>query len=410
MKTRQPRWGRLRAMAPAVTLWAALAVALPATMSAPAGAQPAPGAHAYVLGPLDVLEISVWGHPDLTRVVAVRPDGKISLPIVGDVQAAGLSVARLMSTIAQAYAQYIKNPQVTVIVREFRRISASVLGQIARPGTYQLHPEATLLDLLSASGGPTEVASRSAQLLRPQQPPVTVDLDRVLAGDQEANLVLRGGETLVVSEDLVNIVNIMGQVARPGRYRIKGDLRVMDALLLAGGLTEKASLTEARLVRGRDTRPLHLDALLLRQEMAHNTPLQAGDVLFIPEEINNIIYILGDVNRPGAFPVKDEPTLLQVLAMAGGPVQRGVATAKTVNIVRRGGSNTERLLAQAGKVESLPNGGLLVTVEMRALMEPAGPARTLTVKPGDVVVVPQSGLSGFQSILSILSGIVGVFR
>lgn len=393
----------------------ALAATLVFLVSLPIRAQSPPtpsGGSAYVLGPGDVLEVSVWGYADLTRVVAVRPDGKISLPIVGDVRASGLAVDRLTRVLTQAFAQYIKNPQVSVIVKEFRRISVSILGQVARPGTYLLRPDARLLDLLSAAGGLTEVAASQAQLLAPERQPLVINLDRVLAGDKEANLALRGGETLVVPEDLVNIVNVTGQVARPGRYRLKGEMRVLDALLLAGGLTEKASLTDSRLVRGAtETRSLNLDALLLRQDMTHNITLQPGDSLFISEELNNKIYVLGDVTNPGAFPVKDEPTLLQALAMAGGPVQRGPATAKTIHIVRRGGNtDTQQIVASAGKVEPLPNGGLLVTVELQSLMQPTGLARNLTVRPGDVIVVPQTSLSGLQFVINILSGIFWIFR
>jgi polysaccharide export outer membrane protein len=363
----------------------------------------------YILGPGDVLEVSVWGYPDLTRTVAVRPDGRVSLPLAGEVHAAGLSVAQLTRVLTRAYAEYIREPQVTVIVKEFRRIRASALGQVARPGTYVLAPGSRLLDLLSEAGGLTEAAAPQGQLLVAGRSPQPVDLQKVLAGDATANLVLLGGETLVVPEDLTNIVNVLGEVQRPGRYRLKGEVRVLDVLLMAGGLTEKASLGGARLVRAsRETVALHLDALLLRQEMGHNLPLAPGDTLFIPEELNTRIYVLGDVNSPGAFPVRGPVTLLQAIAMAGGPVQRGAATARTVHIVRRNGAADQ--VVAGGRVERLPNGGTLVSVELAALMQPAGAAREIAVLPGDVVVIPQSQLSGLQVILSILSGILGLFR
>ncbi|MDQ7828504.1 MAG: SLBB domain-containing protein [Armatimonadota bacterium] len=363
----------------------------------------------YILGPGDLLEVSVWGYPDLTRTVAVRPDGRVSLPLVGEVRAAGLSVAQLTRVLTRAYAEYIREPQVTVIVKEFRRIRASALGQVERPGTYVLAPGSRLLDLLSEAGGLTEAAAPQGQLLVAGRPPKPVDLQKVLAGDATANLVLLGGETLVVPEDLTNIVNVLGEVQRPGRYRLKGEVRVLDALLMAGGLTEKASLGGARLVRAsRETVALHLDALLLRQEMGHNLPLAPGDTLFIPEELNTRIYVLGDVNSPGAFPVRGPVTLLQAIAMAGGPVQRGAATARAVHIVRRNGGGDQ--VVAGGRVERLPNGGTLVSVELAALMQPAGAAREIAVLPGDVVVIPQSQLSGLQVILSILSGILGLFR
>lgn len=447
---------------------------------------------AYRLGPEDVLEVSVWGYPDLTRIVAVRPDGKITVPVVGAISAAGVSVEDLTRALTRAYAAYIINPHVTVIVKEFRKIRVSVLGQVARPGSYALPPGsrvleaisaaggivngafvkevrliranrqivmlpteallraqaqhnpelrggetivvpevlkltvsvvgqvnrpgsydllpgARLLDLVSAAGGVTEVAAlKEAQLVRAGDPPVVVDLERLLAGDLQANVVLQGGETLVVREDLVNLVNVSGEVARPGRYRLKGEMRVLDVLLVAGGLTERASVMDARLVRvTREAHPLHLDGLLLRQEMSHNITLQPGDTLFIPEETNNKIYVLGDVARPGMFVLKGDVMVLQAIAMAGGVNQRGVATAKTANIVRRKGTEEQRL-ASTAKVEPLPNGGTLITLDIQALH--AGDVRRdVALKPGDVLVVPQSGLSGLQVILNILSGILSTW-
>jgi polysaccharide export outer membrane protein len=370
-----------------------------------------PRAGGYVLGPGDVLEVSVWGYPDLTRQVEVRPDGKISLPIVGTVTAGGFSVEQLVVALTRAYAGFINNPRVAVIVKEFRKIRVGALGQLQRPGSYDLPPGARLLDLIVAAGGLTEAALlKEARLLRPGAPPTAVDLERVLAGDPDANVLLRGGETLVVSEDLVNIVSVLGEVARPGRYRLRGEMRVLDALLLAGGLTEKAAISQARLIHAsRETQPLNLDRLLLRQEMDNNIPLRAGDTLLIPEETNNKIYVLGDVNRPGMFPIKGEVTLLQALAMAGGPVQRSFGTAQSAHIVRRNGDGRPQLASASATVQALPNGGVLISVNLQALLRGADKSADMVVQPGDVVVVPQSGLAGLSLILNILSGILGVF-
>lgn len=390
-----------RALAPLVLLLT-LAAGIPAL------GQPHLGG--YILGAGDTLEISVFGYPDLTRQVVVRPDGKISLPLVGSVAAADLSVEQLAQVLTRAYAAYINGPRVAVIVKEFRKIRVGALGQIQRPGTYDLSPGSRLLDLIAAAGGLTEVALlKEARLLRPGAPPVTVDLERVLAGDPEANLPLRGGETLVVSEDLVNLVSVLGEVARPGRYRLKGDMRVLDALLLAGGLTEKAAIGQARLIRAsRETQQLNLDRLLLRQEMDNNIRLAAGDTILVPEEINNKIYVLGDVVRPGVYPIKGEVTLLQALAIAGGPVQRSIGTAQSAHIVRRNG-DLPQLASASGSVERLPNGGLLISVNLQTLLRGADRSTDVVVQPGDVLVVPQSGLAGLSLILNILSGILGVF-
>lgn len=370
----------------------------------------------YVLGPEDVIEVSVWGYPDLTKVIIVLPDGKITLPLVGAVAAAGQRVEQLTRALQRAYSVYVINPNVTVIVKEFRRVRVSVLGQVVRPGAYTLSPGSGIVDAISAAGGTTEVAAMTeVRLLRSGAQATIVNLERLLAGDEQANVALRGGETIVVPEDLVNLVNVIGEVVRPGRYRLKSEMRVLDALLAAGGLTQRASVTQARLVHvSRESQPLHLDTLLLRQDMSRNTPLKPGDTLFIPEEIDNKIYVLGDVNRPGVYEVKGDMTVLQALATAGGPVQRGAATAKLAQIVRRNGG-PDRTVVAAGpstaiKVEALPNGGALLSIDLRSLMSNSAAAQAVVVQVGDVMVVPQNGLNSVQLILSILSGILGFAR
>lgn len=364
----------------------------------------------YTLGPEDVLEVLVLGHPDLTRIIIVRPDGKIALPLVGTVTAAGLTVERLTQILTRAYAVYIRNPQVTVIVREFRKIRVSVLGRVSRPGTHALPPGSSVLEAMSMAGGPAEDADlRHAQLLRPGAPPLTVDLEQALAGDPAANVALQGGETLVVPEDLVNLVNVIGEVARPGRYRLKGGMRVLDVLLLAGGLTARASVAQARLVRGPgEGQPLFLDSLLLRQDMSRNIEMRAGDALIIPEETNNKIYVLGDVNSPGAFELKGVITVVQAIALAGGAVERGVGTAGTAYILRRRGS-ADAAPIPGGTAEPLPGNGTLITVNLRAALQ-GDVSRTIVVQPGDVLVVPQTGLGSLQVFLNILLGLRAISR
>ncbi len=363
----------------------------------------------YVLGSGDVLEISVWGYPDLTRQVQIGPNGKVALPMIGTISTNGISIQQLNDLITKAYAEYIINPRILISIREFRKVHASTLGQVARPGAYEFPQGAHLLDLIAAAGGLTDAAAlNKAQVLRANQPPVVIDLTRVMAGDSGLNMLLTDGTTLVVPEDLSSFVSVQGEVARPGRYRLKGEVRVLDALLMAGGLTDKASIAHASLVREANKQePLELDALLLRQDMSRNIALQPGDVLFIPEEINNKIYVIGDVKNPGVFTMKGHLTLLQAIAMAGGPEQRGFATARAAYVVRRHGNGSQEIQAGVGRVEALPNGGQLITADLPAVMH--DPSKDMSIEPGDVLVLPQSTGGGLQVITNILAGIASIF-
>lgn len=113
----------------------------------------------YVMGSGDVLHISVWKDPGLDRTVTVRPDGMISFPLVNDVQATGLTPMQLQAGIAEKLKKYIAMPVVSVVVKEIHSFTVSVLGNVTKPGSYELKGEATVLDVLAQAGGLNKFAS-----------------------------------------------------------------------------------------------------------------------------------------------------------------------------------------------------------------------------------------------------------
>lgn len=131
------------------------AKAAPQTQTATA---PAPNDPDYKIGPLDVLRIDVWKEAEISRVVPVRPDGKISLPLVNDVEAAGLTAMQLSAVISNGLKAYITNPQVTVSVNEINSRRVYVTGEVTRPGAVPLLPNMTALQALSSTGGFTQFA------------------------------------------------------------------------------------------------------------------------------------------------------------------------------------------------------------------------------------------------------------
>ncbi len=160
----------------------------------------------YLLGPGDLLQIGVWGHEDLAAIVEVRPDGKISFPLVGDLIAEGLSPTALKSNLSQALAQYVKDPQVTVIVKEFRPLRVSVLGRVERPGQYPLKNGSRLMDALAAAGGPKERAAlqnvriyQSGEVSNPTQLKLGKE-GLLFEGDIRENPLLAGDDIVFVPE------------------------------------------------------------------------------------------------------------------------------------------------------------------------------------------------------------------
>jgi polysaccharide biosynthesis/export protein len=157
----------------------------------------------YVIGGQDVLDISVWKEADLTRSVPVRPDGKISLPLLNDVQAAGLTPTQLASQITESLKKFVTNPQVTVIVSAINSQRVYILGEVNRAGAYPLLPQMTVLQALSSAGGFTQFAnSKKIYVMRSEngkQEKYPFNYNDVIKGKQsDQNIVLKAGDTIVI--------------------------------------------------------------------------------------------------------------------------------------------------------------------------------------------------------------------
>jgi len=156
----------------------------------------------YRIGREDVLEVVVWREPDLSRVVPVRPDGRISLPLAGEVEAAGRTPAELQASLAKTYAGWIQDATVAVVVREVNGPRVYVLGEVARPGGFPLRGPLTVVQAIALAGGRTEFASRNLQLLRSKPDGSTerteVAFDELVKGEGKGGLWLRSGDVLYV--------------------------------------------------------------------------------------------------------------------------------------------------------------------------------------------------------------------
>jgi polysaccharide biosynthesis/export protein len=157
----------------------------------------------YVIGAQDVLDVSVWKEPEVSRVVPVRPDGKISLPLLNDVQAAGLNPGQLAAQITESLKKFLTNPQVTVIVTTINSQRVYILGEVSRPGAFPLLPNMTVLQALSSAGGFTQFArEKSIYVLRNEdgkQAKHPFNYKKVISGDNsDQNIVLKAGDTIVV--------------------------------------------------------------------------------------------------------------------------------------------------------------------------------------------------------------------
>lgn len=158
----------------------------------------------YVIGSEDVLAVNIWKEPEMSKIVPVRPDGKITLPLIGDIQASGLTPRALQTTIASGLRSYVSNPEVTVIVQEVKSQKFNIIGEIAKPGSYPLLDPMSVLDAIAVGGGLRDFAkSGRIYVLRAQSDGTHAkfpfDYKQVIKGKKlSENIQLRPGDTIVV--------------------------------------------------------------------------------------------------------------------------------------------------------------------------------------------------------------------
>ena len=241
-----------------------------------------PPAHAddYIIGPGDVLRITVYDNNDLETVTRVSDTGAIILPLLGQVNVNRLSISQASTKIAGLYSDgYIVNPQVSIFVQEFRSKKVIVLGQVNKPGLIELSGPTTLLELLSKAGGLAPDYGQIATIKRTtdgKSESIKIDLQALTqGGDMRQNVSIREGDTLYITK--AGMCYVTGEVNQPDGYRCDGDSTVLKLITLAGGFSGKASRSSVRIIRIIDGKKK------IYKDVPMETPVQAEDVIVVPE-------------------------------------------------------------------------------------------------------------------------------
>jgi polysaccharide export outer membrane protein len=156
----------------------------------------------YYIGPEDILDILVWKNPELSRTVPVRPDGKVSLPLVNDIQAAGLTPTELREQLTKRLGEYVPAAEVAVIVREVHSVKVAVVGAVRVPGRYEVNSPATVLEMIAQAQGLTEFASKDRIVVIRQtaagRERIPFNYRRVADGSEKDNFFVQAGDIIVV--------------------------------------------------------------------------------------------------------------------------------------------------------------------------------------------------------------------
>ena len=241
----------------------------------------------YVVGAQDVLTVTVFNEPQLSGRFRVENDGQFNYPFLGRLQAGGSTLAEIAAVVKTKLADgYVRDPQVTVDVEQFRSQNVFVMGEVRAPGRFTLTGSVTLVEALAQAGSVAPTAGNEVLILRPRQPtgesptlPDTadadvqrVDLRDIQAGKLAANVTIRDGDTIFVPK--AQRFYVTGHVRSPGAYNLEPNLTVLQAISLAGGLTERGSDSRVRILRDKkefDAKPTDSvqanDTIIVRQRL-----------------------------------------------------------------------------------------------------------------------------------------------
>lgn len=237
----------------------------------------------YQLGGGDSIEIIVYDQPDLTTEVRIsQDDGTITFPLLGEVAVAGLSpegAARKIEKLLRDGA-FIKNPQVSLTVKEFQSQKIPVMGQVNKPGQYSLKGENRVIDLISQAGGLKNDAADIIAIVKNEngkQVRHEIDLLRFYAGDMSQNIKVSRGDFVMVPK--MNEFYIHGEVKSPGMYRLERDMTVMQALSVGGGISARGSLKGIVVTRVQD------DGTTKKLKVDLTSKVLPDDVLYVKERL-----------------------------------------------------------------------------------------------------------------------------
>jgi len=237
-------------------------------------------AEEYLVGPGDVIKITVYDNEDLTTKVMVNDDGKIVMPLLGLVKVGGFSIPGITKEITKLLADgYIINPQVNVFIEDYRSKKVVILGKVRTPGLIELRGDISFLELISKAGGLSNEAGDTATIKRSSggnDDVIVVDLTALIErADLSQNVRIMDGDTVNISK--AGMCFVTGEVRSPGTYPCGDDSTVLKIIALSGGFTGKASKSSVRIVRIiNKERKLFKDVSL-------DTELMQDDVIVVPE-------------------------------------------------------------------------------------------------------------------------------
>jgi polysaccharide export outer membrane protein len=251
---------------------------------------PAAFAKDYVIGGGDTLQISVWGSPELSvNSVVVRPDGKISLPAIGDVKVAGMTAEELKLKLESDFKKVVKAPIVTVSVTDMTNYRVFVYGKGVPAGVHVLKRQTTLLEFLSSLGSMENADLNNAYLVRNKKRIKTDFSELFEKGDFNQDIVLEANDMIFIPDNFDKRITIVGAVVTPLTLPYRKGLTILDVILSAGGFTEYANKNDVKILRkGDNNERIEISVRakdLMKGTIKENAVIKPGDIIVVKESL-----------------------------------------------------------------------------------------------------------------------------
>jgi polysaccharide export outer membrane protein len=340
----------------------------------------AAAAQEYTIGPGDVLKITVWGHDDLSKDYPVAQDGRVPFPLIGSVQAVGLSTTDLAKRIRDLLEKdYLVNPQVIVGVKDYLSKKVNVMGEAEKPGLFYLTGPTTLLELLSKAGGLSKTAGKDLVLVRTEGPDgkshtagsviLRLDVRKIQAGDVKENVLLQNGDMMFVPK--ASAFFVLGEVNKPGTFPLDKETSALEAITLAGGFSATAAASGVKVLRRNADGKQETIAVDLAGAVPKDKSfrLEEGDTVLVPK--GNTFFVFGEVKKPGAYQLDKETNVLEGITIAGGFTDKAAPGRTRV-------------------IRTDDRGQQTINIDMNDVIRRGQREKAIRLLENDVIVVPES--------------------
>lgn len=385
-------------------------------------------AQEYTAKPGDLITVTVWERQTLSGTVTVDANGNIALPMpIGSVSVVGLTATQISNLLTERLREYMVSPTVFVSISPAEGFTVHVLGEVQSPNFIKVPDGTTVQEAITRAGGFTPLADKKhIQLIRTEEDveteesvELTLDFEQFIENtDRSANPALKPDDVLIIprlpKSERIKHVNVIGAVARPGAFDLEEPLPLLEVLAQAGGPSDVAILEDISILNVSDNnyswRHVNFKSFLTDEDATANANVSPGDTVFVPREPKEgrpfMVNVVGQVVRPGAYPVTDESRIFDAIYQAGGFVDE--AAIDKVTIIRRHLQKGRKPEGQKAGTPEKSSHSATREVNVREYLTSGDERDNPLLAKGDTIFIPMS--EGAKRIPSVHTAFFSTIR